>query len=134
MEISAFWIYLIGTVDSLKHSIEFLLFILFMVLIGSGGFLTLTFVNYDIFERTKEEQEKKNTLIKWFKRILIGSSITWIVLGSICTLLPSSKTVIAMITVPAIVNNEEVQKLPNNIVQFVNNYLENNIRKYQKED
>ena len=134
MEISAFWIYLIGIVDSLKHSIEFLLFILFMVLVGSGGFLTLTFVNYDLFERTKEEQEKRNILIKWFKRIVIGSSITWILLGSICTLLPSSKTIVAMITVPAIVNNEEVQKLPNNIVQFVNNYLENNIRKYQKEN
>ena len=134
MEISAFWIYLIGIVDSLKHSIEFLLFILFMILIGSGGFLALTFMNYDIFERTREEQEKRNTLIKWSKRIVIGSSITWILLGSICTLLPSSKTIVAMITVPAIVNNEEVQKLPNNIVQFVNNYLENNIRKYQKEN
>ena len=116
MEISAFWIYLIGTLGSIKSSLAFLLFILISLTIGSGIFLVTTYCQSDLFERTKESQEKKNTVIKWLKRILISSSIGWFLLGLICTFLPTPKTVVAMITVPAIVNNEEVQKLPNNIV------------------
>ena len=36
---------------------------------------------------------------------------------------PSSKTVAAMIVIPPIVNNEQVQELPNNVLEFINDYL-----------
>lgn len=133
MEISAFWIYLIGTLGSIKTSLGFCVFLLFMVVISSGIFLAVIYGQTDLFERTKEEQEKRNTLIKVFKRILITSSITWILLGLFCTFLPTPKTVVAMITVPAIVNNEEVQKLPKNIISFVNEYLETEIYRYKNQ-
>ena len=134
MEISAFWIYLIGTLESIKSSLAFLVFILFIVIFGSGIFLIMTYCQSDLFERTKESQEKKNTITKWLKRILITSSLGWFLLGLICTFLPTPKTVVAMITVPAIVNNKEVQKLPKNILSFVNEYLEQNIYKYKNQE
>lgn len=37
---------------------------------------------------------------------------------------PSTKTMIAMYTIPPIVNNQEVQKLPQNLLKFANDYLE----------
>jgi heme/copper-type cytochrome/quinol oxidase subunit 2 len=40
--------------------------------------------------------------------------------------IPSSKTLTAMYVIPTVVNNKEVQKLPENIIKFVNSYLENN--------
>lgn len=96
-------------------------------------FLAVIYGQTDLFERTKEEQEKRNTLIKVFKRILITSSITWILLGLFYTFLPTSKTIVAMVTVPAIVNNEEVQKLPKNVISFVNGYLETEIYRYKNQ-
>lgn len=134
MEISAFWIYLIGTLGSIKTSLGFCVFLLFMIVIGSGIFLVMIYCQSDLFERTKESQEKKITITKWLKRILITSSLGWFLLGLICTFLPTPKTVVAMITVPAIVNNEEVQKLPKNILSFVNEYLEQNIYKYKNQE
>ena len=134
MEISALWIYLIGTLGSIKFSLNFLVYILFFATFGSGFFLVMTYCQSDLFERTKESQEKKNTIIKWLKRILITSSLSWFLLGLISTFLPTPKTVVAMITVPAIVNNEEVQKLPKNILSFVNEYLEQNIYKYKNQE
>lgn len=133
MEISAFWIYLIGTLGSIKTSLSFCVFLLFIVVVGSGMFLAVIYGQTDLFERTKEEQEKRSTLIKIFKRILITSSIIWILLGLFCTFLPTPKTVVAMVTVPAIVNNEEVQKLPKNVISFVNEYLETEIYKYKNQ-
>lgn len=133
MEISAFIIYLIGTLGSIKTSLGFCVFLLFMVVISSGIFLAVIYGQTDLFERTKEEQEKRSTLIKVFKRILITSSIAWILLGLFCTFLPTPKTVVAMVTVPAIVNNEEVQKLPKNIISFVNEYLETEIYRYKNQ-
>ena len=134
MEISAFWIYLIGTLGNIKSSLSFTTFIFFMLAFGSGVFLVMTYCQPDLFERTKEEQQKRNTITKWLKRILITSSLGWFLLGLICTFLPTPKTVVAMVTVPAIVNNEEVQKLPKNILSFVNEYLEQNIYKYKNQE
>ena len=134
MEISAFWIYLIGTLGNIKASLAFLTFMFFVLTFGSGIFLVMTYCQSDLFERTKESQEKKITITKWLKRILITSSLGWFLLSLICTFLPTPKTVVAMITVPAIVNNEEVQKLPKNILSFVNEYLEQNIYKYKNQE
>ena len=128
MEISAFWIYLIGTLGSIKSSLDFLTFMFFALTFGSGFFLVMTYYQYSL------SQEKKNTITKWLKRILITSSLSWFLLGLISTFLPTPKTVVAMITVPAIVNNEEVQKLPKNILSFVNEYLEQNIYKYKNQE
>lgn len=134
MELSAFVIYLIGSLENIRSSFGFFLFVLSCIVFGSGLFLIMSHTQSSLFVKTKEEDRIHKVKIKWLKRVLVISSILWVLFGLVCTFLPSSKTVIAMITVPAIVNNEEVQKLPSNIVQFVNGYLEENIRKYQRNE
>ena len=135
MELSMFWIYLIGISDQVSRSFGFLSFFFFLSTIGAIVSCALIYtLDYSPYAESRKELEKKATCLKWSKRAVIISAITWIIVGLISTLMPSSKTIVAMITVPAIVNNEEVQKLPSNIVQFVNTYLEENIRKYQKEE
>lgn len=46
-----------------------------------------------------------------------------IVSGLIALFTPSSKTIAAMLIIPPIVNNEQVQQLPNNVLEFINDYL-----------
>ena len=43
-------------------------------------------------------------------------------------LAPSGKTMIAMYVVPKIVNNEAVQQLPGELLEFVRSYLKENQR------
>lgn len=62
-----------------------------------------------------EEQISINTLKKSF--------IAAVISGLIAVFTPSSKTVAAMVVIPPIVNNEQVQELPNNVLEFINEYL-----------
>lgn len=135
MEISAFWIYLIGISDQVSRSFNFLSFFFFISTIGAIVSCAVIYtLDCSPYVESKKELEKKATCLKWSKRAVIISAITWIIVGLISILIPSSKTIVAMITVPAIVNNEEVQKLPKNILSFVNEYLEQNIYKYKNQE
>lgn len=53
----------------------------------------------------------------WFLPIPIGFLL-------LSVLTPTTKQAAAIIMVPAIVNNEEVQKLPDNILRLANEWLE----------
>lgn len=111
MELSAFSIYCIGIVDGVKS-----------MLAGLGtmfAFLSAMFAVVEMTDFPERPERVKNAM----RRLLI----TFVVLFAICTLrvfIPTSKTVIAMMTIPPIINNEEVQKLPKNLIEFLNDYLE----------
>lgn len=68
-------------------------------------------------------------VIKWSVVIAVGSCI-------VNTFIPSSKTALAMYTVPpvleAVQTNKELQKLPDNAVKFVNMWLEENTKDKEK--
>ena len=65
--------------------------------------------------------------IKYLK-CLKKAIIIFVFAGLALVFIPSSKTAIAMYTVPpvleAVQNNKEIQKLPDNVLKFINNYLE----------
>lgn len=42
---------------------------------------------------------------------------------------PSDKIIAAMYLVPPVVNNEQVQEIPNNVLEFVNGWLKENTPK-----
>ena len=111
MELSAFSIYCIGIVDGVKS-----------MLAGLGtmfAFLSAIFAIFEMTDFSERPERVKNTR----RRLLI----TFVALFAICTLqvfIPTSKTVIAMVTIPPVINNEEVQKLPKNLIEFLNDYLE----------
>lgn len=103
MELSAFVIYLIGLVDELKRTVSALMVFGLIVLVTAV-------VVYVLFMNDDE-------ISKPFKKISVGAA--WICGISLVLNLfvPSSKTIVAMVTVPAVVNNEEVQKLPANLIR-----------------
>lgn len=120
MELSAFVIYLIGLVDELKE-IASALMVLSLIALVTTVLVCIVFMNDD-------------EISKPFKKLSVGAA--WICGISLVLNLfvPSSKTIIAMVTVPAVVNNAEVQKLPTNLIRFINEYLEEGVQKNQKEN
>jgi ABC-type multidrug transport system permease subunit len=108
-------IYLISMLDPLKE--------MFIILFGISS-ITITvaviilIVTY--FEPSDYIILCRKKIIKTIK-ISFGIFITMIILNIIT---PTSKTMAAIYIIPAIVNNQQVQNLPTNILKFVNNYLE----------
>jgi hypothetical protein len=54
-----------------------------------------------------------------FKKFLIA----FIFSATITFLIPSTKTLVAMYTIPPIVNNQTMKKLPANLINFANDWL-----------
>ena len=107
MEITPFTIYLISLLDNLIILYGVALFVL-----GIAAFFAV---------------------VHWF--IEGGNSyakpmvISIIIIGILTTITPSSKTVVAMYLIPKIVNIEGLDRIPANVVGFINKYLED----YSKE-
>lgn len=119
--ITPFQIYLISIADDIR--ITFILFFALMAiaLIVSGLYWLSCIADND-------EEDK----IKAAKKRTIKLSIVAFIFGIFVSILPSTETLIAMYTIPAIVNNKEVQKLPENLLKFANDYLEKANKKEDK--
>lgn len=107
MEISPFTIYLITQLDSLKTSV--LAITIFAIFISCILGLSCIFVS---------SSETANCF-KIFKR----ASIITVILILITAIIPSSKSMIAIYTIPEIVNNPSIQQLPKDIINFIHNAL-----------
>ncbi len=124
----AWIIYLMSVVDAL-HKIGC---ILFVAALGStlalGAYIAFV---CDEFYRS-DEQEEKVTLIKKSVKFWRGFAVTALFCSFIFTILiPSSKTIAAMILVPAVadaavsaVKNEQVKQLPDKVLQVMNGKLD----------
>lgn len=44
--------------------------------------------------------------------------------AAICVFVPSKTVMMQMLILPPVVNNEQVQQLPSNVLEYVNNWLE----------
>lgn len=111
-----FLIYLIGTVDG------FIEIFRFIGSIGAIGCLVLFFMfraqDADPYNNEKEKATFRRTASKYFKGFVL-----FLVLFISTQLIPNSKTLIAMATIPPVINNEQVQELPENVLGFINDYL-----------
>ena len=107
---SAFTIYLIGVANSFKV----ILVLLLLLSLGGVGFC-LIHICFDCGSDCDEIKRGK----KWLKRFIA------VLIASLTLLLifPSSKTLVAMYVIPPIVNNEQVQQLPSDVLTFLHNYL-----------
>lgn len=105
MEISALAIYLVMQLDKLLNGLHFVVFCLGMALVGS---IFLTPALSDLFN-------KPYSLPSYFRKLLIAFCI----LGSAYLLIPSSKTVAAMLVLPPVLNNEQVQKIPSELLELL---------------
>lgn len=64
--------------------------------------------------RRDEKMDLKPVNMAW--KIFIPA---WLLAISMATLLPSTKQMAAIMVVPAIVNNEQIQKLPNEVMELL---------------
>lgn len=119
--ISAFQIYLFGLLLNIKSDINFLGFLMFWVCFGLG---LAWFMSKDdsAFNYLREYTD---SIAKWFKRAVI----TLICLVFTGVFAPTKEIATAMFVVPPVVNNEKVQELPQNVLDFVNGWLKENTHK-----
>lgn len=111
-----FLIYLIGISDSLKETL------IFIGVVGSIGCLGV-FCAYKAQALSRYTDKKEQGLYnklssKSFKGFVLSFSL--VILSQ---LIPNSKTLIAMATIPPVIHNEQVQQLPENVLGFINDYL-----------
>ncbi|MBQ4566618.1 MAG: hypothetical protein IJA79_00640 [Desulfovibrio sp.] len=117
--ITAFDIYFVGMLDSLKSSMGALS--LASIVIGLVGVIILTFVyaNDSILDDVQKTQ-----LLKVGKRVLITALIILTLSCGVRTFLPSSKLAAAMYILPAAANNEDLQKIGGNSLKILRDLTE----------
>lgn len=96
-----------------------------MVIIGSGVALFLLAGLVSIMGGgCGHDDSEKVDFSKWFKRLLMPSLLCIItgIIGSV--FLPTTKEAAAIYLLPKIVNNQQVQELPDNALKFLNAKLE----------
>jgi hypothetical protein len=112
MIISPFMIYLISMADNILMILTVILTLIIAVAIVA----TLKyFIDLDCRE--------SDDVLKTDKKYMKISFIICMIATFAIIFIPSKKTIIAMYTIPPIVNNKEVQQLPANLLKFANDYL-----------
>lgn len=124
--VSAFQIYLFGLLLNLKSDVAFLGFLMLLVCVVLGVAWLMSKDNY-AFDCLSEYTA---SIAKWFKRAVI----TFVCLVLTCIFAPTKEIATAMFVVPPVVNNEKVQELPQNVLDFVNGWLKENTHKAQPKE
>jgi hypothetical protein len=75
-------------------------------------------------KRREADIKERDICVKMWSKTITKSIIAAIFFSILSITIPSTKTLIAMYAIPPIVNDHEVQKLPDNLLRFINNYLE----------
>ena len=123
MEVTAFNIYLFGVLLELRHLFEAVIF--FAVASGLVAFFA-TPLTSDLSNNEKLAKTIKKLFLTVLVVLIIG------VLGR--SLSPSKEIATAMFVVPPVVNNQKVQELPENVLDFINSWLKENTAKKSSEN
>lgn len=121
MEVTAFNIYLFGVLLELRHFFEAV--IVFTIASSLIAFFTTPLIS-DLSNNAK--------VAKTIKKIFLTALVILIISVVGRTLSPSKEIATAMFIVPPVVNNEKVQELPKNVLDFVNSWLKENTSKEGK--
>ena len=120
--IDAFDIYLFGLLLNLKDMFDDLLFFL----VFSSIILTIVVpMCYDFNIKALKPVVKKLSII-------VFSAIAFCVVGR--GLSPTKEIATAMVVVPPVVKNEQVQEIPKNVLDFVNGWLKENTHKERSKE
>lgn len=120
--IDAFDIYFFGLLLNLKEMFEDLMFFL----VFSSLILTIVVpMCYDFNIKALKPVVKKLSII-------VFSAIAFCIIGK--GLAPTKEIATAMFVVPPVVNNEKVQEIPHNVLDFVNGWLKENTPKAQTKE
>ena len=122
MEINALNIYLFGVLYEARSYIDGCI---------GGTIFVLAILSFSTFVGLINNlTEFKQYTIRWFKRLVVVL-ICLVLLRGVA---PSKEIVAAMLIVPPVVNNEKIQELPENVLDFVNSWLKENTAKKRNEN
>lgn len=105
MQITPWLIYWIDVIHSICVLGNLMLGASFVLFIMSGPF------------GASLPEDKKPAVAKWILWMLCVGTF-------ICIFVPSKTVMMQMLILPPVVNNEQVQQLPSNVLEYVNNWLE----------
>ncbi len=117
MTLSAWDIYLVTRMDLLRY---FFIAVLVLSAVGVAFFGACWIDVCDSWDGKKETEEKRTWVAKRLMMFLCPLFVG--VFGVILT--PSTKTLAAMIVLPAIVNSEAVQQLPGELTTLAREWLQ----------
>lgn len=126
IELTPTTIYAISTIDEVKRVLGSLSFVGSLAIFG----LLVARIGTAIIE-SEETNEK---FCRWFNPMMpkiLGAFICVVLLN---TFLPNQKTIAAMIVVPAIVNNENIQNISKNTLQWAEEYIKDQLQTKKKND
>lgn len=126
IELTPTTIYVISTIDEVKRVLGSLCFLGSLIVFG----LLVARIGTAIIE-SEETNEK---FCRWFNPMMpkiLGAFICVLLLN---TFLPNQKTIAAMIVVPAIVNNENIQNISKNTLQWAEEYIKDQLQTKKKND
>ena len=126
IELTPTTIYVISTIDEVKRVLGSLCVLGFFIVFG----LLFARIGTAIIE-SKETNEK---FCRWFNPMMpkiLGAFICVVLLN---TFVPNQKTIAAMIVVPAIVNNENIQNISKNTLQWAEEYIKDQLQTKKKND
>ena len=108
-----FWLYLYFSLQNISTAICFLAVFVF--------FLSLM---YFLIEYPDLREEYQEIARKISVKIILPIFVSAFILGSI----PDYKQMAMIFGLPAVINNEEARKLPNNVLQYMNEFLEDEVK------
>lgn len=126
IELTPTTIYAIATIDEVKR--------VFGSLCVLGFFIVFGLLFARIGTAIIESEETNEKFCRWFNPMMpkiLGAFICVVLLN---TFLPSQKTIAAMIVVPAIVNNENIQNISKNTLQWAEEYIKDQLQTKKKND
>lgn len=126
IELTPTTIYVISTIDEVKRVLGSLCVLGFFIVFG------LLFAR--IGTAIIESEETNEKFCRWFNPMMpkiLGAFICVVLLN---TFLPNQKTIAAMIVVPAIVNNENIQNISKNTLQWAEEYVKDQLQTKKKND
>lgn len=126
IELTPTTIYAIATIDEVKRVLGSLCVLGFFIVFG------LLFAR--IGTAIIESEETNEKFCRWFNPMMpkiLGAFICVLLLN---TFLPNQKTIAAMIVVPAIVNNENIQNISKNTLQWAEEYIKDQLQTKKKND
>ena len=123
---SAWDMYWLLRLDGIKEAIKFLCGSLV-----ATGIVSVLFLGIAYFVGLLEDDEDFQKAVKRFVRQLITIFVLWIVVGLAYILIPSTKQMAAIIVVPKIVNNEQVQEIPENLIELCNEWTKDKIKEFK---
>lgn len=112
MEVTPFTVYLIGQLDEIIWIFKRIAFLSFA---GSA----VSFYAYILFDSDSERAMRKSIF-----RVFVVAVSVCLVSGVASVITPSSRTAAAMLVLPPIINDQDVQQLPKSVVKLANKKIQ----------